>query len=239
MADTGRYRAEPEDLLTKMRNLEKRLSKLERTPQLPSSAIDSQGIDIFDGAIRARDASGTIVAQFGKQDDSTYGVTVLENGEMVPPAALLNHYVYADTVSVQETYTSTSYGDLATLGPQVTVPIRSTGRILVICTAQMQWVSTAFSNSIAGGGWTTIQMDGSANTMTPATASVVLLPSFNATHTIIGGNTIADANQVTTTAAEVFDGLNPGDTIITMKYRNQIGGQNIDYGRRTLVVITL
>jgi hypothetical protein len=238
MADTGRYRTEPEDLLTKIRNLEKRISKLERSPQLPSSAIDSQGIDIFDGAIRARDASGTIVAQFGKQDDSTYGVTVLENGEMVPPAALLNHYVYVDTVSVQETYTSTSFGDLATFGPQVTVPVRSTGRILVICTTQMQWVSTAFGISIAGGGWTTIQMDGPANFMTTATASVVLLPSFNATHTVSAG-TIADANQVTTTAAEVFDGLNPGETIITMKYRNQIGGQDIDYGRRTLVVITL
>jgi hypothetical protein len=211
---------------------------MERSPRLTASAIDANGIDILNGAIRARDADGNIVAQFGKQDDNSYGITVLENGEMVPPAALLNHYVYAASVFTQETYTSTSFGDLATVGPRLTVPVRSTGRLLVFVTSQIQWVSPAFASSVAAGGFVTISMDGNANFMNPVTAAAAILPSFNITHTVSPG-TIADANQVTATGTAVFDGLNPGDTTITVKYANQIASTSIDYGRRTLIIITL
>ena len=238
MSNSDKYRSEPADLLTKFRDLKTRISRLERSPQLTSSAVDFNGIDILDGAIRARDADGNIVAQFGKQDDNSYGITVLESGEMVPPAALLNHYVYADSVFVQETYTSTSFGDLATLGPQLTVPVRSTGRLLVFLTSQMQWLSPTYASTVAGGGWVSLTMEGPANFMTTIVAADAILPSFNITHAVTSG-LIADANQVTVTGTAIFDGLNPGDTIITVKYRNQIVGQDIDYGRRTLVVITL
>lgn len=46
-----RYRGDTPDLLNKVKELEKRISALERSPQLPSSGINSGGITISGGAL--------------------------------------------------------------------------------------------------------------------------------------------------------------------------------------------
>jgi hypothetical protein len=151
--------------------------------------------------------------------------------------ALLNSNVVAATVSVQETYTdAVNFGDLATLGPTVNVNVRQTGRLLLICTSQIQWPAPAGAASVGVGGWVSVEFSG-ANTITPLTASATLLPAFNITIAVAAG--VTHTCQVTATQQAVFEGLTPGETQIRMKYRNQVAGNNVDYGRRTLTVIVL
>jgi hypothetical protein len=147
---------------------------------------------------------------------------------------LLNSLVYAATVNTQESRSSTTFGDLATVGPAVTAPVRASGRLLVIVNTQIQWIES--NASPQRGGWATIDMTG-ANTVSTATANDVVLPTANLGLTSPG--TTAMAFQGTYTAAGVFTGLNPGLTTVTMKYASQYSGEAVDFGRRTLIVITL
>lgn len=152
--------------------------------------------------------------------------------------ALLSANVHADTVEVQETYTdSVNWGDLDTLGPLVTVTVRQTGRLLVTATTQMQWPAPTAAATVGVGGWATVDISG-ANTIAPATAANKLLPTF-AVFAQVSAGTITHTCQVATTQQAVFDSLNPGETTLKMVYRNQVAGLNVDYGRRTLTVLTL
>ncbi len=147
---------------------------------------------------------------------------------------LLNSLVFADTVVTQEGRSSITFGDLATPGPEVTVPVRASGRLLVVCTCQIQWIEP--NTSPQRGGWATIEMSG-ANTVTTAQANDVVLPTTNFGLTSPG--TTAMAYQGSVCSAGVFNGLNTGDTTVTMKYASQYSGETVDFGRRNLVVIAL
>lgn len=56
----SKYRQD-DDLLTVIRNLESRLSRLERTPQLPSTSIDSDGFVVEGGSIVVRNGPDATV----------------------------------------------------------------------------------------------------------------------------------------------------------------------------------
>lgn len=163
-------------------------------------------------------------------------------GRLVTPATadaenaigLLNSLVYADTVVTQEGRSSTTFGDLATVGPQVTVPVRPAGRLLVVTSCQIQWIES--NASPQRGGWATVEMSG-ANTVTTTTARDVVLPTANLGLTSPG--TTAMAFQGAYCSAGVFEGLDPGDTTVTMKYASQYSGETVDFGRRNLVVVAL
>jgi hypothetical protein len=158
--------------------------------------------------------------------------------EATTAIGLLNSQIFADQVPEQDTCTSTAFADLAHFGPQVSVPVRATGRLLILCTAQIQWL-TGFIANVDMGGYVTITMAG-ANVMTTTTAANRLLPAFNVSeHMAPAGTTVSEAAQVCTTAAAVFDGLNPGSTVVTMKYVNQYAGISVDISRRTLTCIAL
>jgi hypothetical protein len=50
MMRVGRYKSDDElDLLDKIKSLENRISVLERTPQLPNSAVDTGGVTVYSG----------------------------------------------------------------------------------------------------------------------------------------------------------------------------------------------
>jgi len=147
---------------------------------------------------------------------------------------LLNSLVFAATVVTQEGRSSTTFGDLATVGPEVTVAVRPSGRLLVVCTCQIQWVESVASPQ--RGGWATVEMSG-ANTVTTTTARDVVLPTANLGLTSPG--TTAMAFQGSYCSAGVFDGLDTGSTTVTMKYASQYSGETVDFGRRNLVVMTL
>jgi hypothetical protein len=149
--------------------------------------------------------------------------------------ALLSSQVYADSVATAEAYNSTSFWDLGVGGPQVTVPVRTTGRLLVIASCQIAW-SSASSTTPAAGGQATIDMSG-ANTLTTADAVYVLNPIFKINLTATAA--VSDVSAVASTDTAVLEGLNAGDTLVTMRYACLTAGQAVTFSRRTLTVITL
>lgn len=107
--------------------------------------------------------------------------------------------IQSSVVAIEST-TSTSYTDLTTLGPAVTVTIGSTGKALV-------GIYAAYSN--ASGNFALMSYAISGATTVAATDTYAL--QANATSDVRNG------------AVTVVSGLNPGSTTFTAKYRVTAG----------------
>lgn len=227
MSASDRYNTGPDDLVTKLSNLEARIGALERNPRLSNATIDT-------GKLTVKDNTGDPRVELGLLDDGTYGLSVKENMQdqfhQVP-------YIYAASVITQETCTNSSFSNLTTLGPLVSVPVRSSGRILIIITSQIQWQSPAFSAATVGGGYVTIDMAG-ANTMSATVAFDKILAS-SLLNVSVSAGTSAEFALAMSTGSGVIEGLNPGLTTITMRYAMQAGATSTDFGKRNLTVVTL
>lgn len=157
------------------------------------------------------------------------------SAQAIDAVGLLNSQIQTAYVADQVSLSYDVWTDLpASFGPQVTVNVRASGRLLVMCTCQIGWVD---SNSFTGsGGFVTVEMAG-ANTVTPGTASNTLLPySFTSAGTAPGS---FDMSIASVTAQGVFAGLTPGLTQVTCKYQATVAGKPVDYSRRTLTVFAL
>lgn len=230
MTSPGRYRNEPPDITDRILRIEARLQSLEANPRAGNTTIDT-------GALQIKDATGSVRLRVGLLSDGSYGIEVKEDGQdnfhQVP-------YVYTNFVTSPsgDTCSSNVYGDLANFGPSVTVPVRSTGRILIIATAQAQ--------SLAGAGGSTILHDArfdvafsGANTRNPNEASDPLV-GIDSRILNTSTGTVSQVPKMTITASAVFEGLNSGLTTVTMKYSRASGVQDDpEFFRRTLTVITL
>lgn len=144
----------------------------------------------------------------------------------------------SNTVPVQENRTLTTYGDLTTVGPSVTIVVGPSGRLLVFITSQMQQ-QHLIANPVAVGGFITVEFTG-ANVIAPTTADDTLngIANLSISRPSDGG-TLAMVYQVTANAHAVFSGLNPGETTLTMKYANAPGSPSCDFGRRTVTAMAL
>lgn len=227
MTGESKYRTEPDSLVSEMLDIKRRLLALETNPRIGNTTIDR-------GTLRVKDASGDPRVEIGLLSDGTYGINVKETGQdefhQVP-------YVFAETVEAFEGTSSTTYTDLATIGPTVTVPVRSTGRILVILATQIQWNGNAPATSFHHQGRATVDVTG-ANTISTATAELRLLP-IN-TFTFTSPDNFAEAMINMSTSMTVFEGLNPGNTTLTAKYRaSSVSSHTAEFGRRTLAVFAL
>jgi hypothetical protein len=135
---------------------------------------------------------------------------------------------YSDIVDVFETTTSGSYGDLATVGPTVTVPIGKSGRCLCMLSVRVGW-----SAQNAGGGKCTVQLSG-ANSQTASDSALPVVSYFLS----LGGGVLS-TSFIRTGTQHVFEGLNPGSTTFTVKYAASTGGVQCDFTTRQLVVMPL
>jgi hypothetical protein len=162
--------------------------------------------------------------------------TMYINGPIVTPdtqaafdaIALLSAQTIADAVMTQQGTVSTTYTDLATVGPTVQVNVRKTGRLLITMSCWMQWAA-----SITNGGDMAITMSG-ANTLTPTSGD----DSIRAWQGLTGS--ISHAGQWTPCGQRLYEGLNSGLTTIKAVYKSPSGGAiNCDFSRRILVVQTL
>jgi hypothetical protein len=157
--------------------------------------------------------------------------------EATEAIGLLNSLVFAATVTAQESRTADTYGDLATVGPQVTARVRPSGRLLVVITSQIQF-SEAGTPTPQRGGFVSVALSG-ANTVTADDAADIVLAAMNVG--IVGA--VGAINQLVAqgsyTAAGVFEGLTPGDTTVTMKYASQYSGEQMDFGKRNLIAVAL
>lgn len=230
MTSPGRYRNEPPDITDRILRLEARVQALEANPRAGNTTVDA-------GAFQVKDATGSVRLRMGLLSDGTYGIEVKEDGQdnfhQVP-------YIFSSSVDTFEGTGSTSFTDLATFGPSVTVPVRSSGRLLIMLTTQVQWPSnTGSAGPITQGGWATITASG-ANTISTGTAALKLLPMKLWAWALSGGIQFTNTTSVGSGSAAVFSGLAVGNTTITAKYAMVTGAaNNAEFGRRNLTVIAL
>jgi hypothetical protein len=212
--------------LADLKAMERRIADLERGERAPATSmrggsfqiLDDDGNprivlgDLGDGlfGLAALDADGLTRARLGLLDTGEYGLGVLNaSGTLVN----LGDYVFgirADEVATTEATSSTSLTDLATVGPEVTVDVGPTGKVIV--------AHTAFIGLNAGGmtGFAAVMIDGvfavstgvSTQTAQPIAASA-------------GGT-------------RLVEGLSPGSHTFRMKYSVTSGSAN--FSNRGLVV---
>lgn len=133
--------------------------------------------------------------------------------------------IRAGVVTTQQSTASTSYVDLGTVGPQVTVTIGRSGKCLVILSSQM-----GYATATATGGCKASFVASGANTIgTSGQRSINM-----GTNTGAAGTYRVDQFGATF----YLDGLNPGVTTFTMKYGAQ-NGVTADFSDRILVVMPL
>lgn len=132
-------------------------------------------------------------------------------------------------IDVQQSTSSTTFTDLATVGPTVTVDISASGRALMILSAKGGW--SVVAADVASGARMSAALSGT-NTLAASTTWAAW--TFNQY-----GSTNFSVVDATITSAYVFEGLNSGATTFTAKYRSDTTGVTVDFNRRTIVVIAL
>lgn len=143
-------------------------------------------------------------------------------------SALAAIQTYSQLIDVFETTTSGTYGDLATVGPTLTVTVPPSGRVWVLLSVRIGW-----SAQNAGGGKCSVAMSG-ANSQS---ASDTGYPVASCFLSLSGG--VTTTHFVRTSSSHVFVGLNPGDTTFTLKYAATTAGNQCDFTTREMIVIPL
>lgn len=124
------------------------------------------------------------------------------------------------TVNTAESTGSTSYTDLTTVGPSVTVTVGASGKLMIIFGALITTVSSGWFGVVSP------QLSG-ANTLAAADANSVQF----------GSNSTAIYGQVSRTI--ILTGLNPGSTTVTLKYKSGQSGFTWQFSFRDVTVIPL
>jgi hypothetical protein len=156
--------------------------------------------------------------------------------EAIAAVSLLNQQIFSSQIITNESTTSTTYTDLATQGPQVTVNIGPTGRILVLLSVQI-FRSEGAQNVWAFEARATIEMSG-ANVVAASDTGPVLCEMADS-GSLSGGITNAPLGAKTITSQGVISGLTPGLTTIMAKYKSLNVVDAMEFSRRTLTVIRL
>lgn len=116
-----------------------------------------------------------------------------------------------DVVTADESTSSTSYTNLTTTGPRVTVNVPRSGKLLVIWRVESYGSTNGFSAPELSGANTYAANGGDA------------------------ANSRSASLQYPTPGLKLFTGLNPGSTTVTLKYRTGSGTGNF-YNRHMIVL---
>lgn len=141
----------------------------------------------------------------------------------------LSNSIVSAEITTSEDTTSTSYTDLATVGPTVPITVKSSGKMLIIVSADI----IAPDTGIASGGLMTVEVkDTAGNVIYPAGTLPLLhfMYSDNAAHAV--GDSIG--------ATRLFL-VNPGgaDYIVRAKYAAESGGGLTSFANRNVTCIAL
>lgn len=134
----------------------------------------------------------------------------------------------SNTIAVGETTTSMTMTDLATVGPTASITVRSSGRVMLIMSARVGWAS---ANN--GGGSMSVALSG-ANTAAAGDAGNQ--PILSSLITTAGVDQIGAFRS---SISHVYEGLSPGLTTWTAKYRTLFTGETADFDDRTIVLFPL
>lgn len=161
---------------------------------------------------------------------SSWGIlgrlTIPGTPEAASALSAVSSGINAGIVSTFEPTTSTTYTDLATPGPSATVTIRPTGKALVIVSVQLGFAELATQETGAAVSF----VASGANTI-----GVSPQWSVNTWLSVAGPPpSIGRTDQLGATF--YVDGLNPGVTTFTLKYRTQQAGKAAKFADRVIVV---
>lgn len=207
--------------------LRRRTQQLENTKNFVSK----------DGTFTVYDASGNPIIVMGKQSDSKYNLSVFDTAGVLQTrigelsdgsygvedldaggtAVLLSSLAFGqgyDEVLTSQGTTSTSYTDLATVGPTVTLNVGATGKVIAVWSAITTLSATGASASVA------ISIDGGA----PGAAT-----GFVSNFTGSGGSGACAVRQIT--------GLSAGSHTFRLKYLSSNGAVTATFQNRSLLVL--
>lgn len=199
----------PDDLFAQLRDLERRLVALERSPQLTQASIK-------DGALTVFDAAGIARVKIGK-DGTDYGVKIYDAAGVnaVSLATLAFGQNYAEVVP-EESTTSTSYVDLATVGPSVSATVGPSGRAIVLGGAYM--TSTVTNQTVIAG----LKVDAAATF------------DFAALGNNTSGSIAGDHS-----AGVLVGGLSAGAHTFKLQYLQSLAAATGRFGSRWILVLPL
>lgn len=149
---------------------------------------------------------------------------------------LLSQRIVSDTVHDVGTINTTSFADLAgSPGPQVTVSVGASGRVLVILSAFM---FVQADTVLSAAAWMSFAMSG-ANTATADDAfanggTAQLQLNVNAADPSVNASVGMQCSSLS-----LQDNLTPGLTTFTAKYKSDVTTSDAGFGQRNLTVFVL
>lgn len=187
-------------------------------------------IKLTEGSLDVFDNLGVKQVEVGNLSDGTYGLAVVGPSNELTKLSDVIYGPAAAQVLPQEFTSSTTFVNLATVGPTVTVNVGSSGRVLLFLTCTLSLESTDHQV----GGMMGFQMSG-ANVQAPQNLLSLVLVSAISTPSSGDDTLIADRRTVT----YFLTGLNPGVTTFQAKYKNfnpNGTGTDVSFYDRQLVV---
>lgn len=150
-------------------------------------------------------------------------------------AALSAFKTQSATVSDTDSVTSSSYAAAPTNpGPEITITVGPSGRLLVFITAEISGQSTKAANNTA------MPMGRMGITLSGAnTVSAVDIESLMTSNNLLVNASITLGVSMAATRVVLIEDLNPGATTITAQYRMQGNGTSINFNNRNLTAMAI
>lgn len=184
-----------------------------------------------DGSFRVHDADGEVVVQAGLLPSGDHGLAAVNpaDGSLVDLATLA-FGMRSDHIAAEETTTSATFTDLATVGPTISdVPIGSTRRCLVLISTQIQIVA---ENEQAERGDVAVEVSGASSIAPDDTKTSSAFLGAGATTQLVSVSSSATSMIL----LDASDGLNEGLNTFRLKYRSAFGGEVILKDRKVFVL---
>ena len=148
-------------------------------------------------------------------------------GKVTAPGGNNANQIKSAEVVTSQTTTSTTYTDLATPGPSVTVNVGSSGRVLVLFGCGITVADTGAGVNNYVGGSAVFDITGATNLAAAAGVSAQIWSPAGAP---TGG-------AWTSSKPKTLTGLAPGSTTFTMKYRSLLTSPACGFVERNITVI--
>ncbi|MCW6008509.1 hypothetical protein K1W54_28790 [Micromonospora sp. CPCC 205371] len=147
------------------------------------------------------------------------------------------------TVAVGEVTSSQTFTDLATVGPRASITVRPSGRVMLIMSSRIGWPSANNGGGTMAGRVSGANTAGGAPTPAEPPGATPAAPGSAGGQPLLSGTlNLAGVNQTggwRSSIVHVYQGLNPGLTTWTAKYRSLVVGNTADFDDRTIVLFPL
>lgn len=141
----------------------------------------------------------------------------------------LGNAIQTDTVAAAETTSSLTFVNLTTVGPTVPVTVKSSGKLIIILSAD----ETAQDTGVSSGAYMSCDITDLAGSVIYAAAS---LPALKFEYSDNAAHAVGDALGSTRVFAI---SLAPGNYIVQAKYSTASGGNSAGFANRNITTISV